>query len=227
MNDNAVSCEYCNKSFIKQGSFLTHLCEPKRRWMDRDMPTNRTAYSAWKYYFSKHHPNMKSIEYQDFIKNYYYNSFMKFAAYCINIKVVNIILFLDYLVSHKAPINKWCNDTHYSKFLLQYLKLEDINDAFRRSIRTIEQMCEEENIQVKDAFKYLNGNRLCQKIYQGSISPWVLYNSNSAIDFLHNLNEDQVRIIYDIINPDIWKLKLFREQDKTGHVKGLLKDYNL
>lgn len=228
MQDSVASnhCEYCNKTFKQSKSFLTHLCEPKRRWMDRDSQTNRTAYNAWRYYFAKHHPSM-SIDYKDFTKNSFYLSFMKFATYCLNTKVIHIIFFIDFLLSHKVPIDKWCNDTHYAKFLSHYLKSENVNDAVKRTIRTLENMCEEENIEVKDSFKYLNGNRLCQKIYQGLISPWVLYTSDSAMNFLHNLNEDQVRIVYPVIDPDIWRIKIFREKDNSSQVKQILKNYVL
>jgi hypothetical protein len=131
------------------------------------------------------------------------------------------------LISHKVPINLWCSDKEYSKFLIDYLKTEDVDDATNRSLGTLEEMCRDENIQIKDAFKFLNENRLCQKIYQGMISPWVLYNSDTAIDFLSRLNDDQVKIIYDYINPDIWKIKVYREKATNNKIKSTLVQHQL
>lgn len=203
------------------------MCDLKRRWVDKDTSTNRIAYSAWKHYFTKNHPNISSSTYNDFIKNHFYLSFMKYANYCINSKVVNVIFYLDYLVARKIPINKWCSDEHYSKFLTLYLKVEDINDAIKRSIETLKIMCDDQNIQIKDAFKYLNSNKLCQKIYQGQLSPWVLYGSDSGVNFLCSLNDDQVKIIYELVDPDIWRLKVFREKEKNTVIKESLSKYNL
>lgn len=221
------TCEFCNKTFIRQKSFLNHVCEFKRRWLERDMKVNRNAHGAWKFYFNKHHPNTTKTEYINFIHSHYYMAFIKFSTYCINTNVINIHYYIDYLISHRVSINDWCSDKHYSKFLVQYLKTEDSDDATRRSLKTLIEMCEVENIQVKDAFKFLNENRLCQKIYQGMISPWVLYNSDTAIDFLSRLNDDQLKIVYEFINPDIWKLKVFKEKDITVKVKNTLVEHQL
>ena len=30
------SCEYCNKSYVKESTLLAHMCEPKRRWLQKD-----------------------------------------------------------------------------------------------------------------------------------------------------------------------------------------------
>jgi hypothetical protein len=228
MSENVENkCEFCNKKFVREKLFLRHVCEPKRRWLERDMQVNRYAHGAWKFYFNKHHPSTKKVEYIDFIHSPYYMSFIKFATYCINTNVINIHYFMDYLIAHKISINTWCSDENYSKFLINYLKTEDSNDATNRSLKTLKEMCADENIHIKDAFKYLNENRLCQKIYQGMISPWVLYSSDSAMDFLSRLNEDQVNIIYAYINPDIWRLKVFREKDISNHIKNVLFEHQL
>jgi hypothetical protein len=229
MSNSAANntCEFCNKVFVREKLFIKHLCEPKRRWLERDMQVNRYAHGAWKFYFTKHHPSTKKTDYIDFTRSPYYMAFMQFATYCLNTNVINIHYFIDYLISHKVPINLWCSDKEYSKFLIDYLKTEDVDDATNRSLGTLEEMCRDENIQIKDAFKFLNENRLCQKIYQGMISPWVLYNSDTAIDFLSRLNDDQVKIIYDYINPDIWKIKVYREKATNNKIKSTLVQHQL
>ena len=29
-------CEYCKKSFAKEKNLIAHLCQPKRRWLQKD-----------------------------------------------------------------------------------------------------------------------------------------------------------------------------------------------
>lgn len=203
------------------------MCETKRRWSERDMQINRYAHGSWVFYYKRYHPQITKLDYMDFITNLFYLPFIKFATFCINNHVVNIHSYMEYLVSHKITVDKWAHDEFYTKFITNYLKTEDSHDAIKRSINTLEEMCKEQNIKVSDAFNYLNENKLCQKIYQGTISPWLLYNSESAMDFMNRLNDDQVKLIYDFINPDIWRLKIFREANSDNKIKSLVKEYHL
>ena len=40
-------CEHCKRNFVRPANLLKHLCEQKRRWQDKDKPSNRIAYNAW------------------------------------------------------------------------------------------------------------------------------------------------------------------------------------
>ena len=97
-------------------------------------------------------------------------------------------------------------------------------DAVARSIETTIKQAKEEGIQSNDYIRYGNRNRICHLITTGKISPWVLYQSVSGVDFLTNLDEGQQRIIIDYINPEQWALKFKRNQDKVAEVKGLLNE---
>lgn len=215
-------CEHCGRSFTRETTLLKHLCEQKRRWLDQDKKTNRIAYNLWKTYYQKHHPNKRNLDYKEFTKNSYYNAFIKFSSYCISINAVNIDAFFNFLLQQRTPIDSWSSDTSYTKYLIDYLRVENNMDAVKRSVENLLDITNDQNIRINDAFKFLNPNKLCYMIANGKISPWVLYNSTTGIEFLSQLNPDQTRLIFEYIDPEKWNIKFKREPDKVNEVKELL-----
>ena len=225
--ETSNQCEFCKRKFIRESTILTHLCEPKRRWNDRETQTNRFAHNAFKTYHQKNHPNKKNIEYIDFIHSPFYTAFVKFANYCLSNKVINIPRYIDFLVSHKVVVDHWNSDVHYTKFLIEYLKLEDPYDAVKRSIECLSQLCNEQNLQIRDSFKFLNHNKLCHYIVNGNLSPWFLYQSKEGTSFIAKLNQDQIKLIFDYINPDVWSVKIARQKNIAEDIRSMLESISL
>lgn len=213
------ACEFCNRTFVRASTYAKHVCEPKRRWLDRDRAANRVAYGAWKHYFQAHHANKKKLEYLDFIKNNYYTAFVRFGTYCVETKVINPLAYSIYLVKNRVPIDNWNSDRSYTQYLIDYLRVEDSMGAVKRSVETLLEISTAENIQLPDVFRYVNANKLCYMITTGQISPWLLYHSRSGQEFLANLNGDQTNLIFEYINPEKWKIKFLRDIDAVEQVK--------
>ena len=125
-------------------------------------------------------------------------------------------------MKNQIKIDNWCSNTNYNRFLIQHLKDEDALDAIARSIETTINFAKEENIQSKDYLRYGNRNRVCHLITNGKISPWMLYQSESGVELLSNLDEGQQRLVIDYINPEQWALKFKRNPEQVTQVKELL-----
>jgi hypothetical protein len=222
MKETKYSCEFCNRSFIKESTIISHVCEYKQRWLNKDLQGNRLGFQAWLQFYKKHTAAKKQKTYQEFIKNAYYIAFVKFGNYCININALNISRYVDWLLKNQIKIDTWCSDTTYSRYLCEYLRNEDPLDAIARSIETTIEKAKEENILSKDYIRYGNANKICYSVTTGKISPWLLYQSVSGTNFLDKLHEDQVKMIIDYINPEQWALKFRKDPDATTQVKQLL-----
>ena len=61
-------------------------------------------------------------------------------------------------------------------------------------------------------FKYGNTNRICHHISTGRVSPWVVFNCESGVEWLDGLGDEQVGMVMPYINPDFWNRKF------TDHV---------
>jgi hypothetical protein len=223
VDDNiAGQCDHCGRNFVRESSFIKHVCEQKRRWLDREKVGNRIGYGTWKAYYNRHHPGKKSTEYTDFVKSTYYVSFVKFGNYCADINAVNPGAYGVWLVKNKIPIDSWPSDRQYTRYLVDYLRSEDHLDAVKRTIDTLLDLCLVEGIRVEDSFRYLNSNKLCQLITTGRLSPWVLYQCSSGVEWLSKLNSEQTALIFEYINPERWNIKFRREGDRVVEVKTVL-----
>ena len=171
----------------------------------------------------KNTASKKVKPYEEFIKSPYYIAFIKFGIYCIDVNCLNPSRFIDWLIKNQVRIDDWCSDQIYTKFLCEHVRIEDPLDAIARSIETATILGEESNIKYNDVLRYVNTNKICYLITTGKISPWMLYQSVSGIEFLNKLSADQQNLIMDYINPELWAIKFKREPEVITQVKDLLK----
>jgi hypothetical protein len=226
MKNNSASekfhCEFCERDFVRENTLLKHICENKRRWQDKDKRGNQIGFQAWIQFYTKH-SSRKKKEYTDFIKNSYYSAFIKFGNYCLEAQVMNVPRYIDWLLKEKISIDQWNRDSNYTKFIIDYCKNEDPLDAIARSIETTVALAEQDRIQTKDVLRYGNRNKICFEITKGKISPWMLYHSESGIEFISKLDTTQEKMILDYINPEQWAIKFKKHKNIIPEVKELLR----
>jgi len=216
------SCEFCNRSFQRETTMIKHLCENKRRWQDKDQPGNRIGYQSWLNFYTKNTGTKKKKTYTDFTKSAYYIAFVKFGHYCVDLKCINVTRYADWLLKNQIKIDSWCSDKNYTSFLIEYLRTEDHMDAIARSIETTIELSKDAGIATKDCLRYANKNRIAYAITTGKISPWMLYQSESGVKFLEDLDESQQKMIIDYINPEQWAIKFRRNTELVTQAKELL-----
>lgn len=219
------SCEFCKKTFARERTLTSHICEKKQRWLNKDHVGNRIGFQCWVQFYSKHSTSKtKNKTFEEFIYSPYYIAFAKFGSYCVDVKVINIPRYVDWLLKEQIKLDDWTSDRVYNRFVCEYLRIEDPFDAIYRGVEYCTILAELSEIQPNDVFRYANSNRVCQAITNGKISPWMLYQSDSGIRFLETLNQDQVIMISEYINYELWALKFHREPDVTRKIRDTLKD---
>ena len=77
------SCEFCKREFVRERTLLSHLCEQKNRWNNRDHIGNRLGFQSWLQFYAKNSMSKtKNKTQEEFIKSPYYTAFVKFGNYC-------------------------------------------------------------------------------------------------------------------------------------------------
>ena len=121
MKENSVTtkhkCDFCEREFLRETTIGKHLCEPKRRWLDKDKQGNRIGLNAWIQFYNKH-SNKKKKDYMDFAKSAYYSAFVKFGNYCLDAQVFNPSRYIDWLLKNQVSIDTWNRDSNYTKFII-------------------------------------------------------------------------------------------------------------
>jgi hypothetical protein len=204
------TCEYCTKSFLKESSLQVHMCEPKRRDQEQSERGVQLGYRAYIKFYEMQQGSAKLKTWDDFKTSPYYRAFVKWGRYCVSIRAINSEKFMLWLLTNNKKIDQWCKDSFYGDYLLDYLKTEPIDDALARALEHSLDWAEATGNPSQDYLRYGSENLICYAISTGRISPWVVYNCASGIEFLDRLNEEQVKIIWPMINSDIWANK-FRD----------------
>jgi hypothetical protein len=221
--ENKPTCKFCGKSFAKETTLISHMCEQKRRHQQKDDAGVRIGYNTYLIFYKATQGN-KVKTYEDFAKSPYYSAFVKFGNYCIDIKAVKPEKFAEYVIKTNKKLDYWCSDSIYTEYLSQQMQTENTLDALRRAIETSIKWAEQNNANPQDILRYGNANKACQLIAAGRISPWVLYNCESGQELLGNLTEDQVKVIWDYIDPEIWNKKIKDYPDEVATLKEILKE---
>ena len=76
-------------------------------------------------------------------------------------------------------------------------------------------------------FDHVSLNRAVWNIKDGKISPWLILNCSSGKKMMAKLNEEQLGIIYNIMDPEHWAMRFKRQTDDVQLVKDVAKESNL
>ena len=208
MESKKYKCTYCGKEFAKARTLQVHLCEPKRRYLQRDEKWVVNAFMVFQRFYQIHQHNSKPKTYDDFVKSAYYNAFVKFGRFIMHINPLYPDKYIDYVLQSKVKLDHWSRDDLYEMYLIEALKKEPVEAALQRSIATMMDWATEQNAQWSDYFRLVNTNRAVAHIQQGKISPWLLLGCNAGKKMLKSLNDEQLQMIEKFINPSFWPSKL-------------------
>lgn len=224
------NCKYCEKPFRKETTLLAHLCEAKRRHNQRDETGVQWGLKAYLRFYEYTQGSARLKCYEDFATSPYYNAFVKFGRHCVGIRCINFVAFTDWLLKANKKLDNWCSDRLYTEWLPEYLKREATQDALERALKEMTEYATthpELKNGFTDYFRYGNTNRVCYHINTGRISPWIIYNCVSGIEFLETLNEEQIQIILSSIDPDYWQQRFKDYLADAEWVKDILQKAGL
>ena len=229
-NVGKFKCQYCNKSYTKESSLISHLCEPKRRHQQQGEKGVQLGYQAYLRFYEITQGGKKTKTYEEFASSPYYIAFVKFGRYCVDIRCINFSAFVNWILTNNKKLDYWCSDKLYTEWVGEYVKKEAVQDALERALAEMQKYAED-NPDLKngfsDYFRYGNANRIIHHIATSRISPWVIFNCDSGINFLSGLDEGQVALVMPFIDPAFWNRKFKDYDDDADWVKSVLKAANL
>ena len=217
------TCQYCCKNFIKESSLAVHSCEPRRRRQEQSERGVQLGLQAYLKFFELTQGSARLKTFDDFADSPYYRAFVKFGRYCVDIQAINPARFIEYVLKQNKKIDHWCRDSIYTEYLLDYLRVENVNDALSRAIEFGITWQEQTSNPAHDCLRYGNSNAICYAITAGRVSPWVIYNSDSGQKFLSELTLEQLAIIWSYIDSDFWMKKFQDYPADQEYTKDILK----
>jgi hypothetical protein len=220
-------CEYCGSSFLKESTLIAHSCEQKRRHLQKNEKHVVLGYQAFVKFYQKS-VNYKGVKtYEEFCKSPYYNAFVKFGSFLNNVKPLYMEKYIDYIVTSGIKLDQWCRDEHYEKYAIELIRKEAVETALERSIKTMTAWAEEKSSVWNHYFMYASTNRIVWDIKDGKISPWLVLNCKSGKEALGNLNDEQLEMIFAVMDPAHWSLRFKRQPADVELVKEIAKQAGL
>jgi len=218
-------CSWCNRSFAKETTLLTHNCEPKRRHEAQHNPETKLAYSAYSLF--NQHTSPRGLTqpvptYQQFCTSKHYGDFVRFGSWLIEQQVQEIEAYTKWLLKEKRAFKQWSDLHTYREFLTHLLYDETAEQGIQRSLRTIQTWCETQAQSMADFWPLVNTNTATLWITQGKISPWLLYNCTSAVEFLERCTPEQLELIQKIAPIKQWRVRLLRHKQQADLIKSVL-----
>jgi hypothetical protein len=226
-NSKPYVCEYCGSGYVRESTLAAHMCEKKRRALQKDEKRVRHGFYAFQRFYKLSAGNKKEKTYEDFCKSPYYNAFVKFGSFISNVRPLYPEKYIDYVVTSGVKLDHWCKEEMYEKYALELILKEDVSTALERSIKNMIEWANDKSAPWNHYFQHVSTNKAVWDIKDGKISPWLILNCASGKDMLSKFNDEQLSLVYHVINPEHWSLRFRRLPNDVQLVKDVAKESKL
>ena len=115
----------------------------------------------------------------------------------------------------------------YQKYAVEIIKKEGVETALERSVNTMVEWAEDKSAPWNHYFVHVSPNRAVWHIKDGRISPWLILNCKSGKELLSKFNDEQLSMIYHIVDPQHWAVRFKRQTSDVQLVKDVAKESRL
>ena len=222
--EQPFDCVHCGKSFMKEKTLVAHMCEQKRRALQKDEKRVQAGYMAYVRFYQLTQNDKKGKTYEHFCNSAYYNAFVKFGSFVNNVNPLYPDKFIDHVIKSGVKLDHWCRDELYETYLYEMIKVEPVESAVQRSLTTMMDWADSSQAQFNHYFNYVNLNRAVHDIRDGKISPWVILNCASGKKMVGTMNNEQLDMIAPAFDIQFWLKKFKQYPADTVLVKEILKE---
>ena len=220
-------CQYCNNGYIKESTLAVHMCEQKRRHLAKNEKHVQLGYQTYVRFFQLSQKVKLQKTYEEFARSPYYTAFVKFGSFLSNVNPLYLDRYIDYVVTSGVKLDHWCREELYYNYVIDLIKKEPAEAALQRSLATMVDWAEKNDSQWGHYFKYVSLNRAVYDIKDGKISPWLVLNCQSGREMLAKFNDEQLGIIFEVVDPSFWAKRFKTYPVDLDLVKDVVKEGNL
>lgn len=221
-------CEYCKTGYSREKTLAVHMCQPKRRALQKNEKRVQLGMYAFNQFYKLSAGSKKDKTYSEFCKSPYYNAFVKFGSFVSNVKPLYPEKYVDYVVTSGVKLDHWCREEMYEKYAIELIQKEGVETALERSVMTMMEWADENTpAPWNHYFHHIGLNTAIWNIKDGKISPWLILNCKTGKDMLGKFNDEQLDMIYHVLDPAHWAMRFKRNPKDVELVKDVVKESNL
>ena len=227
-NSKPYVCKYCSTGYTREKTLAVHMCEKKRRALQKDEKRVRYGFYAFQRFYEKSMMSKNTKTYEEFCSSQYYNAFVKFGSFLNNVQPLYPEKYIDYVVTSGVKLDHWCKEDMYQKYAIELIQKEGVETALERSVTTMMDWADEQpDAPWNHYFYHVSLNRAVWHIKDGKISPWLLLNCKSGKEMLGKFNDEQLNMIFHVVDPAHWALRFKRQPKDVELVKEIVKESKL
>jgi hypothetical protein len=221
------TCTFCAKVFKREKAFAAHVCRQKRRFFEKDTKAARLALHAFVHFHEVHYRGRIPPTHDKFMQSTLYDAFLDFGKYILDIDAIDPRSYIDYMVRSGIPIDRWCRDAEYEKYVANLTAKESPDRAFERSIILMEEWAVSQKARWQDFFREVSPGLAVRWLISGRISPWVMLNCSTGQALLGRLTDEQMTLIKPAINVRFWNGKFSRHTEAVADIQSTLESEGL
>ena len=207
---------------MREGTLATHVCERKRRHLREKDKDVQIGFRAYQLFYRIGTNSKKEKSYNDFAKSQYYSGFVKFGKYVVDLKIDDAEGYIRWLLHKSVKLDKWTSDQQFNKWNKERLKKESPDRAVERTVIFMIEWAMTIDKNWSDYWTDANTNDIVFHICAGRISPWVIYSSKQAQQMLDRMNEEQLNLVIEYIDPEYWQRKMKTHKPDFDWVEGII-----
>lgn len=225
--DKPYVCPYCKTGYTKEKTLAVHMCEKKRRALQKDEKRVQLGYLTFNRFYKLCQKAKENKTYDQFCESPYYNAFVRFGSFINNVRPLYPEKYIDYVVTSGVKLDHWCREELYEKYALELILREDVTTALERSVKNMMDWGDDKGARWQDYFNYASLNRVTQDIRDGKVSPWLILNCKSGRSMMSKMNDEQLEIVSRVMNPNHWAIRFKRHVADVEIVKEIVKESGL
>lgn len=203
------------------------MCTKKKRASEEKSTSSQLGFRVFQRFYELTVRSKNPKSFDDFIRSPYYIEFIKFSRYLIQLNPIYCDEFVDFIIRNGIKLNDWKMPYVYETYLEQLMKKEPVERALERTVIEMQNWAEENGTQFNKFFIDINSNEATYLIKAGRISPWVIYLAESAQDLFSKLNEEQLTLIENIVDPEPWRKVMVKKKNDVKYVRTILEQAGL
>lgn len=218
-------CSDCDKRFANEAFFMKHNCEPRRRREEFSSPLGQAAYSYYLEWmtlrkFSK--PNSSA-----FMESKFFKPFIKFAQMVIDANIAKPHRYIALMIEGEVQPVLWTTTAAYTLYTKWLDLLLDPMDQVSESISYLLDICENENVDLKNVFQHMGVQRILNLVRQRRLSPWFLFCSNEFGKILKTVDKEHLKAFNTVVNAQYWSARFNECKSTVNEIKIIIKELGL
>jgi hypothetical protein len=211
---------------MQEKTLVAHMCERKRRSLQKDEKRVQAGYMAFNRYWQLSGYSRPKT-YEEFCDTAYYNAFVKFGSFINNVNPIYPDKFIDFVIKSGVKLDHWCKDELYDQYLFGVLKTEPVESAVQRSLQTMMEWADEHKSVFSHYFLYVSLNKAVYDIKNGNVSPWIILNTVSGKEMIQKMNDEQLDIIAPAFDVPYWVRKFKEVPADVALVKEICREVGI